>query len=109
MEEALPEVLYGDKIRFEQILTNLVGNSIKFTERGGVEVEAHRLPLRKAGRMQVLITVKDSGIGIPESMMAKVFRPFRQVDSAFTRRYRGAGLGLNIVKQLLLMGARHAW
>jgi|GEM_PF-3610509 len=101
VDESIPDTLYGDRIRIEQILTNLVGNAIKFTENGLVEVKVHMLPSFTAGTAQVLITVADTGIGIPENMMAKVFKPFRQADSAFTRRYQGAGLGLSIVKQLL--------
>lgn len=103
VDDSIPPILHGDKIRIEQILTNLVGNSVKFTENGGIEVEAHMLPGLEPGKTKVLITVADSGIGIPESMMTKVFKPFRQADSAFTRRYQGAGLGLSIVKQLLLL------
>jgi signal transduction histidine kinase len=96
----LPLMLSGDSERLRQILINLVGNAIKFTKAGKVEVRFHR-----SGRDYWTIQVADSGPGIPKEAQAYIFEPFRQIDDSITREYSGAGLGLSIVKQLVtLMG-----
>jgi len=92
--EALPARIEGDAVRLRQILTNLVGNAIKFTERGGVRV---RLYLDTAGPVaRYCIAVQDSGIGIPLDKLDSVFEPFVQAESTTTRRFGGTGLGLTI-------------
>jgi signal transduction histidine kinase len=97
---ALPPVR-GDALRVRQILLNLVGNAVKFTEAGAVAISAHRA----AGGVTVL--VRDTGIGISTEALPHIFEEFRQVDSRPTRRYGGAGLGLAIAKKLAeQMGGR---
>jgi signal transduction histidine kinase len=99
----LPETIYGDKERLNQILLNLVNNAIKFTEKGGIEVRMY-LP-DGSNPSHWAIEVVDSGPGIPEKDHASIFVPFGRVDDSMTRRHKGVGLGLSIVKQLAeLMG-----
>ena len=97
----------GDPGRIRQILFNLIGNAIKFTEKGGVAVEVAKIPDPSLGDGTRLIQfeIKDSGIGMTEEVRAGLFTKFTQADSSFTRRYGGTGLGLAISKQLVaLMG-----
>ncbi|MBX3498367.1 MAG: PAS-domain containing protein [Alphaproteobacteria bacterium] len=98
------DALEGDPVRVRQILLNLVGNAVKFTERGFVRIAASTAPLGD-GRIRVLLSVADSGIGMDEALLARLFEPFAQADSSTTRRYGGTGLGLSIVRRLAqLMG-----
>ena len=92
--QALPATIEGDPARLRQILTNLIGNAIKFTERGGVRVVL-RLEAGSA-RTSYCIDVKDSGIGIAADKLESVFEPFVQAESSTTRRFGGTGLGLTI-------------
>ena len=97
----------GDPGRIRQILFNLIGNAIKFTDRGGVAVEVALLADEGMpdGTSMVRFEIKDSGIGMTEEVRASLFNKFTQADSSFTRRYGGTGLGLAISKQLVeLMG-----
>jgi PAS domain S-box-containing protein len=93
----LPPALEGDSYRLNQILVNLVGNSLKFTESGAITVSA----LYHEGKL--ILKVSDTGIGITEDKQKIIFAPFRQVDPASTRSYDGAGLGLTITRKLILM------
>src|SRR5262249_56728417 len=93
------DVLVGDPTRVRQILFNLLGNALKFTERGGVRVHAGTHPLG-GGRTRVTLSVRDTGIGVDHGQHARLFRPFAQADSSTTRRFGGTGLGLSIVRQL---------
>ena len=99
-----PDWISGDPTRVRQILFNLVGNAIKFTDRGFVRVSA----FSRAGAdrtMLVTLSVADSGIGIDETTRARLFEPFTQADSSTTRRFGGTGLGLSIVRRVAqLMG-----
>jgi signal transduction histidine kinase/DNA-binding NarL/FixJ family response regulator len=98
------DALLGDPTRVRQILFNLVGNAIKFTDRGGVRIRASTTPLGD-GRSRVTMVVVDTGIGIDAAQQARLFDPFSQADSSTTRRYGGTGLGLSIVRRLAqLMG-----
>jgi PAS domain S-box-containing protein len=102
----VPTNLRGDPTRLRQILTNLVGNSIKFTERGEVVL---RVDGQSGGNQSGVLqfAVSDTGIGIPEEKLAQVFESFTQVDASTTRQYGGSGLGLAIAKHLVeLMGGR---
>ncbi len=92
-------VLRGDERRVEQVLMNLLGNAVKFTEHGGVKVRA------RAGDRDLRIEVSDTGIGIARQDLPTLFQPFRQIDTGLTRTHEGTGLGLSICKRLLdLMG-----
>jgi signal transduction histidine kinase/ActR/RegA family two-component response regulator len=103
-EPALPRWVVGDEVRVRQVLTNLVGNAVKFTERGGVLVSAGARTGAK-GMAVLRFEVRDSGIGIAPELQQTIFDPFTQVHSGTTRRYGGTGLGLNIARQLIeLMG-----
>ncbi|MBU6297012.1 MAG: response regulator [Alphaproteobacteria bacterium] len=98
---------HGDPTRLRQILLNLVGNAVKFTDKGGVSVQVlvRRADDPDTGRSHLRFEVKDSGIGIPKSVSDRLFEKFSQADSSVTRRYGGTGLGLAICRQLVeLMG-----
>ncbi len=106
IDEDLPAELVGDSGRLRQVLVNLVGNAIKFTQHGRVEVEAR--VLAGAGEMATLeVAVRDTGIGIAPDKLGHIFDAFTQEDTSITRRYGGTGLGLTICKRLVeLMGGR---
>jgi signal transduction histidine kinase/ActR/RegA family two-component response regulator len=99
-----PDRVVGDPVRVRQILFNLVGNAVKFTDRGFVRISADSRA-EADGTVQVSLTVTDSGIGIDKAAQARLFEPFTQADSSTTRRFGGTGLGLSIVRRLAqLMG-----
>ena len=107
----VPLSLRGDPVRLRQILVNLIGNAVKFTETGGVTVEVARLgkaaPDVEPGRVCFRFAVMDTGIGIPSDKIGAIFDNFTQADSSVTRRYGGTGLGLSISRRLVnLMGGR---
>ena len=95
--------MYSDRRRGEQILLNLVNNAIKFTEQGEVRIEA-----RIADR-HLEVSVQDTGIGIKEEDMGKLFQPFRQIDDSFQRGYEGTGLGLSICNRLVDLLGGQIW
>ncbi|MET0009175.1 MAG: ATP-binding protein [Candidatus Thiodiazotropha sp. 6PLUC4] len=100
----IPHVLYGDPSRLRQILINLVGNAIKFTDHGQVSVNIQK-QTQKNDRVGLQITIQDSGIGISQQQQDQLFQPFQQCDGSITRHYGGTGLGLVIAKRLVnLMG-----
>ncbi len=100
----VPTALYGDDGRLRQVLVNLVGNAIKFTERGDVALRAQRLA-SAPGRARIRFEVRDTGIGISAEAQKTLFEPFMQVDTTTTRRHGGTGLGLAISRRLAdLMG-----
>jgi PAS domain S-box-containing protein len=106
IEPSVPDTLVGDPGRLRQVLINLVGNAIKFTERGEVVVEVS-LESAAAGDAALKFAISDTGIGIPAEKQWQIFGPFVQADSSTTRRYGGTGLGLAISCQLVeLMGGR---
>ena len=96
----LPARLVGDEARIRQILFNLVGNALKYTDQGGVTVSLEPMDPAEGASPGVSIGVRDTGVGIPEDMLAGVFEPFSQVEGSHSRRYEGAGLGLAIVRRL---------
>jgi signal transduction histidine kinase/CheY-like chemotaxis protein len=98
--EDVPESVVGDALRVRQILTNLVGNAVKFTQKGTVSVRVQSLD-STAGQLLVKFEVADTGIGIAPTELDRIFESFRQADESATRRFGGTGLGLAISKQLV--------
>ncbi len=104
IDNRIPERLVGDSTRLSQILINLAGNAAKFTQQGRVEVQADLLSAPKGEEARVLFAVSDTGPGIPEDKLERVFETFTQADnreSPYTREFEGAGLGLPLVKRLV--------
>ncbi len=101
LSPALPRLYLGDEVRVRQVVFNLVGNAVKFTEKGEIHLEAYPLPTHRSGSARVFFTISDTGIGIPEAKLDSIFDSFTQADGAVTRKYEGAGLGLAIVKRLV--------
>ena len=101
-----PDVLIGDELRLRQILLNLMGNAVKFTDAGSVTTEVSAASI-DGSRVDLQFAVRDSGLGIPAEKQGLIFEPFRQAEGYMTRRYGGTGLGLAIVTRLLdLLGGR---
>ena len=102
----IPELLRGDPLRLGQILTNLVNNAVKFTERGEVRLEIELLE-RTGEKVQLKCSVSDTGIGMTREQAARLFQPFSQADTSTTRKHGGTGLGLTICRRLAeLMGGQ---
>jgi PAS domain S-box-containing protein len=99
-DEAIPEILIGDPIRLHQIILNLVSNALKFTNRGEIIVEV-KLLSQDDEKVSIEFSVKDTGIGIVDYKLEKIFENFQQASSGTSRLYGGTGLGLAIVKQLV--------
>lgn len=105
IDDNVPLQIVGDDLRLRQVLTNLVGNSMKFTEKGEVFVGIHLKKPYDLENMILQIDVRDTGIGIPPDKFERLFKSFSQVDSSTTRKYGGTGLGLAISQKLVkLMG-----
>ncbi|WP_161788431.1 PAS domain S-box protein [Desulfonatronum thiodismutans] len=105
IESSIPARIVGDEARVRQVLFNLVGNALKFTDKGSIRVDVTPLTSDKGDVCKLLFTVADTGIGIPVNKLRNVFNPFFQVEGSYTRSFQGAGLGLSIVKRLVdLMG-----
>jgi PAS domain S-box-containing protein len=107
MDPKVPEAICGDVTRVRQILVNLLSNAVKFTEHGEVVVTVE--PLGEAAAPLLHFAVRDTGIGIPEDRMDRLFQSFSQVDASTTRRYGGTGLGLAISKRLSEMMGGSMW
>jgi two-component system, sensor histidine kinase and response regulator len=99
-DDKLPDRLVGDSLRLTQVLNNLVGNAIKFTPKGEIVVRAEFLG-EEQGRLQLRITVRDTGIGMTPEQVGRLFQVFGQTDASIARRYGGTGLGLAICKRLV--------
>jgi len=106
IDSSIPNRLLGDKLRIIQVLNNLVGNSIKFTNKGGIKITIHQLT-KDQNSIKLHFCIQDSGIGIEKEDQTKLFAPFSQIDSSNTKKYRGTGLGLVITKEIVeLMGGK---
>jgi signal transduction histidine kinase/ActR/RegA family two-component response regulator len=106
VDERIPKQLIGDQLRIRQVLNNLIGNAIKFTEIGGVNVRV-LLQERKENAVLISYEVEDSGIGISKEQQAHLFQAFNQVDNSYKRKFGGTGLGLSISQEILqLMGSK---
>lgn len=104
MDPNLPDTLRGDIKRIRQILFNIVGNAVKYTERGLIEVAVTRLPFQTApGCEQIHFMVTDTGLGIPDEKLELIFESFSQGDMSLSRRYSGSGIGLALVRRLMLL------
>lgn len=100
----VPDALEGDSGRLRQVLLNLIGNAIKFTERGAVTVSVEEIGTRGTRDTAYLrFSVRDTGIGIPRDQQSRVFRAFEQADPSITRKFGGTGLGLSIAAQLVAL------
>ncbi len=106
IQSAVPDVLVGDAGRLRQVVVNLIGNALKFTERGEI-ILGVTIVSQTDCQVELEFSVRDTGIGIPEAKLANIFEAFEQVDTTLTRRFGGTGLGLAICRKLTeLMGGR---
>ena len=103
VDPAIPDAVVGDQTRIRQILFNLGGNAIKFTEAGKVLIRADRVPSKAKKKVTVRFQIIDSGIGIPKEAQRELFQAFTQAERSTARRYGGTGLGLSIVQRLAKM------
>jgi two-component system, sensor histidine kinase and response regulator len=108
IDDAIPARVKGDPLRFRQVLTNLLGNAPKFTEKGEIELS---LALEEETDERVFLhaRIRDTGIGIPADKVVTIFEPFQQADNSTTRKYGGTGLGLSICKQISNLMDGNAW
>ncbi len=107
VDTTVPACVHGDVMRLKQVLVNLAGNAVKFTERGEVVVGVRRLSVTDDARVRLRFSVRDTGIGIAADHMDRLFKVFSQVDATTTRRFGGTGLGLAISQRIVhLMGGR---
>ena len=112
IDSDLPQAIVGDITRLRQILVNLLSNAVKFTEQGEivVYVKANLIQqVEESWQYQIEFEIKDTGIGIPEAKMDRLFQPFSQIDTSATRKYEGTGLGLIICKKLAEMMGGQIW
>ncbi len=108
IEPEVPLALFGDSLRFRQVLTNLIGNAVKFTEKGEIGVHVSLAGTRPDGPL-LQVSVQDTGMGIPVEKQHKIFEPFEQADSSMTRRYGGTGLGLAICARIVHLMSGEIW
>ncbi|EBE8355375.1 two-component sensor histidine kinase BarA, partial [Salmonella enterica] len=96
----VPDNVIGDPLRLQQVITNLVGNAIKFTESGNIDILVEKRALSNT-KVQIEVQIRDTGIGIPERDQSRLFQAFRQADASISRRHGGTGLGLVITQKLV--------
>ena len=109
IDPEVPRSLTGDPLRLQQILTNLVGNAVKFTEKGGFILIGAKASDLLDKKVELNMWVKDTGVGISSDYLINLFEPFTQADGSDTRRYEGTGLGLSICKRLVEMMEGRIW
>ena len=93
----VPDNVIGDPLRLQQILTNLIGNAVKFTERGNIDIRVEKRSLSNSS-VELEVQVHDTGIGIAEKQQSQLFQAFRRADASISRRHGGTGLGLVITQ-----------
>jgi len=108
IDPEVPATVVGDPVRFRQVLLNLTGNAIKFTERGEVTVQV-RVTEREQSGLKLQVSVRDTGIGIPPEKQGRLFQAFEQADSSTTRQYGGTGLGLVISARIVRLMGGEIW
>ncbi len=108
VDEQIPDVLIGDPLRLRQVLVNLMGNAVKFTSEGEIEISVTADDI-SFGRVSLTFTVADSGIGIPDNLTKDLFSSFSQADNSTTREFGGTGLGLSISKKLINLMGGNIW
>ncbi|BBP46798.1 hypothetical protein THMIRHAS_21710 [Thiosulfatimonas sediminis] len=108
MDAKIPTYLLGDPLRISQVLNNLVGNALKFTEQGDITIAANLLGKQK-NQLELEFSITDTGIGINPESRDRLFKPFSQAESSNTRKFGGTGLGLIISKQLVEQMSGHIW
>lgn len=101
VDDKIPERIIGDPLRMKQVMVNLIGNALKFTEQGGVDVELQQIGLSENGSCLIHFQVTDTGIGIEKEKQDEIFQAFTQSDASITRKYGGTGLGLPICSQII--------
>ena len=106
--ETVPSRIKGDPTRFRQVLTNLMGNALKFTETGEIELKLE-VAAEQEDQIEFHVSVRDTGIGISPDKMDLIFKPFHQADESTTRKYGGTGLGLSISKQIVSLWKGDIW
>lgn len=107
----VPARIFGDSVRVQQVVSNLVSNAVKFTERGEVSIIVRRLsdPSKKGDSTRLCFSVRDTGLGIALEKQSSLFQPFNQADLSTTRKYGGTGLGLAICRRLAQLMGGEAW
>ena len=108
LESGVPETVCGDAVRLRQILGNLIGNAVKFTDRGHISISIKQKE-QTANTVKLEFQVRDTGIGIPEEKKSYLFERFTQLDSSYTKQYQGTGLGLAISKKLVELMEGEIW
>ncbi|MBB6107421.1 Signal transduction histidine kinase [Mucilaginibacter lappiensis] len=109
IDPALPTQIIGDSLRLKQVITNLTGNALKFTQKGEVFIKVFLSKTLKNGHIEIGFSVMDTGIGIPDEKLPGLFNAFSQVDSSTTRKYGGTGLGLVISQRLVKLMGGDIW
>jgi len=105
----LPRFVKGDSLRLKQVIINLINNAIKFTSKGEVFIKVSLAQMIGDDQLEIAISIKDTGIGIPDEKLPSLFKPFSQVDSSTTRKYGGTGLGLIISERLVKLMGGNIW